>query len=117
MHRFMAAVGVALFGLALCVFAPAALAQGVTGTISGTVKDSAGGVIAGSQIEVLHEDTGSSRQLTSDSAGRYSATFLSLGNYKVTAKATGLQTEVRSGIVLTVGREAVVDFALMVGAT
>ena len=48
--------------------------------------------------------------------GRYRAPQLSLGNYEVTAEAAGFQTALRRGITLTVGREAVVDFTLQVGA-
>ena len=57
-----------------------------------------------------------SRTVASDSAGRYNAPMLSLGNYKVTATLEGFQTEARSGIVLNVGREAVVDLQLSVGS-
>ena len=42
--------------------------------------------------------------------------MLSLGNYKITATLEGFQTEARSGVVLTVGREAVVDLQLTVGS-
>jgi len=41
--------------------------------------------------------------------GRYSAPALGLGNYQVTAQLQGFQSQVRSGIALTVGREVVVD--------
>ncbi|MBI4461178.1 MAG: TonB-dependent receptor, partial [Acidobacteria bacterium] len=36
--------------------------------------------------------------------------------YEITAESAGFQTEVRRGVTLTVGREAVVDFTLNVGA-
>src|SRR5581483_12370517 len=98
----------------ICLSAASAFAQTVTGSISGTVKDSSGGVLAGAQIDVLNEDTGIARTVQSDAAGRYAALLLPLGNYKLTAKAQGLQTEVRSGIVLTIGREAVVDLTMAV---
>src|SRR5581483_5684355 len=62
------------------------------------------------------EDTGVSRTLATDSAGRYTAPSLSLGSYRVTATLQGFQTEARTGISLTVGRNAVVDFQLKVGA-
>ena len=54
--------------------------------------------------------------LPTDSEGRYTATDLPLGAYELTAELTGFQTEVRNGIELTVGREAVVNFNLKVGA-
>jgi carboxypeptidase family protein len=91
-------------------------AQVTTGTISGTVKDSTGAVLPGAKVVLLNEETGISRTVETDMAGHYSAPSLSLGNYRVTATLEGFQTEVRRGIVLTVGREAVVDLALSVGA-
>src|SRR6266478_1003506 len=102
----------------LCVllFTAVAVAQVTTGTISGTVKDTSGAVITGAQVVLLNDDTGISRTVQSDSAGRYSASSLSLGKYRVTATQQGFQTQVRSGIELTVGREAVVDLVMAVGA-
>ena len=105
-----------LFVLLISLSAAMAFAQTVTGTISGTVKDSSGAVLAGAQVEVLNQDTGVARAVQTDTAGRYSALLLPLGNYQVTATSQGFQKEVRSGIVLTVGREAVVDLAMAVGA-
>ncbi|OFV97502.1 MAG: hypothetical protein A3F68_03825 [Acidobacteria bacterium RIFCSPLOWO2_12_FULL_54_10] len=93
-----------------------ALAQVTTGTILGTVKDSTGAVLPGAKVVLLNEETGISRTVETDAAGRYSALSLSLGNYRVTATLEGFQTVVRTGIVLTVGREAVVDLSLAVGA-
>src|SRR5579864_5033218 len=92
------------------------LAQVTTGTISGAVKDSTGAVLPGATVVILNEETGISRTVQTDASGRYSAPGLSLGNYRVTATHEGFQTEVRSGFVLTVGREAVVDLSLTVGA-
>jgi carboxypeptidase family protein/TonB-dependent receptor-like protein len=92
------------------------LAQVTTGTISGTVKDSTGAVLPGAQVAILNEDTGISRKVQSDAAGRYFAPLLSLGTYSVTGSREGFRTVVRRGIVLTVGREAIVDLSLPVGA-
>ena len=91
-------------------------AQITSGTISGTVKDSTGAVLPGAKIVVLNEETGISRTATADMAGRYSAPALGLGRYRVTASLEGFQTQVRSGIEITVSREAVVNFELPVGA-
>ena len=91
-------------------------AQVTTGTISGTVADSTGAVLPGADIVILNEDTGISRTVQADAAGRYSATTLSLGNYRVTASLAGFQTQIHSGILLTLGRVAVVNMELQVGA-
>ena len=85
------------------------------GTISGTVKDSGGAVLTGATVTILNEGTAISRTLESDSTGRYSAPQLRPGTYSVTGTVAGFRTEVRSGIVLNVGGEAVVDLTLSVG--
>ena len=91
-------------------------AQSTNGTISGTVKDATGAVLPGTKVVLLNQETGISRTVQADAAGHYSAPSLSLGNYQVTGSLEGFQTEVRKGIVLTVGRQAIVNFELAVGA-
>src|SRR4051812_12705017 len=90
-------------------------AQVSTATISGTISDSAEAVLPGTRVVIVSQDTGSTRALVTDASGRYSAPALGVGTYRVTASREGFQGEVRSGIVLTVGREAVIDFKLGVG--
>src|SRR5436309_3705395 len=103
-----------LLGFALC--AQLALAQVNTATISGTVRDSSGAVLPGVSVAIRNQDTGISRTVVTNETGRYSAAALGLGNYQVAVELPGFQRQVRSGITLTVGREAVVDFSLAVGA-
>lgn len=91
-------------------------AQVTTGTISGTAADTTGAVLPGATVVILNEDTGVSRTITTDAAGRYAAPSLNPGRYKLTASREGFQTEARTGILLTLGRQAVVDFELQVGA-
>ena len=91
-------------------------AQVTTGTILGTVTDSTGAVIPGAAVTMRNVGTGASRTVTSDEAGRYRAPQLPLGDYEITSESAGFQTAVRTGISLTVGREAMVDFAMQVGA-
>ena len=92
-----------------------ALAQVNTGTISGIVQDASGAVISGAMVTIRNVDTGTTRVLTSDAGGRYTAPDLPVGNYEIQSQQSGFQTEVRSGIGLTVGREAVVNLSLQVG--
>src|SRR5258708_38964209 len=92
-------------------------AQVSTGTISGVVQDQSGSVIPGAMITIRNVDTGTVRTLTSAAGGRYTAPELPLGNYEVQGQQSGFQTEVRNGITLTVGREAVVNMVLKQGQT
>jgi Carboxypeptidase regulatory-like domain/TonB dependent receptor len=103
-----AVLGVLLFSLPL-------FSQVNTGTISGLVQDSSGAVIGGATVTIRNVDTGIARTVTSDSGGRYIAPVLPVGNYEVRGQQSGFQTEIRSGITLTVGREEVVNLVLSVG--
>ena len=110
MSRYSSALCISVFFCAHLAFA-----QVNTGTISGIVQDASGAAMAGAAVTVRHVDTGTARTLATDSGGRYTAPDLPLGNYEVQAQHPGFQTEIRSGINLTVGREAVVNLALKVG--
>src|SRR5688572_5486045 len=90
-------------------------AQLTTGTISGSVTDPTGAVVPGATITVKNLGTGISRSTTSSENGRYEVSNLPVGDYEVSAGMAGFQTSVRTGIALTVGRTAVVDFGLQVG--
>ena len=91
-------------------------AQVSTGTISGVVRDETGGVIPGVAVRLLNVETGIARTVTTDDQGRYTAPNLNVGAYEVHAEITGFRAQVRRGIDLSVGRQAVVDFSMQVGS-
>ena len=97
-------------------FSPAAVAQVITGSITGTVSDETGAVLPGVEITVQNQETGISRTVISNDEGSYRAPSLTVGPYEVRGELAGFQTTVRSGISLTVGRIAVVDITLQIGA-
>ena len=99
----------------LLIGSPDVLAQLTTATMSGTIKDSSGGVLPGVAVTIKHVETGIARSVVTDADGRYEAASLPLGDYEVRAELSGFRPLVRSGIALTVGRHAVVDLALEVG--
>jgi outer membrane receptor protein involved in Fe transport len=104
-----------LLCLGLVGISQAALAQVTTGAISGTVRDATSGVLPGAAVTVKHVQTGMTRTAVTDDQGHYRVTNLNLGDYEVDAALSGFQTEVRKGVTLTIGREAVVDFAMRLG--
>lgn len=121
MSHFFALAGrlgqiVVLAGVIVAVCFTGSQAQVTTGTISGTVQDSSGAVVPGAQLTISHTDTGNSRSVTADAQGRYLAPNLTLGGYTVQATSQGFQSEVRQGIRLTVGQNAVINFSLAPGA-
>ncbi len=102
--------------LGLLVLSGTTIMAQTTAAISGTVTDSSGAVVAGANVVVVNNETGVSRVVETSADGHYSVLSLGLGTYRVTATHPGFQTEVRDGIVLTEGREAVVDLTAAVGA-
>ena len=84
-------------------------------TVLGTIQDATGAVLPGVEVTATHVDTGLSRTVVSDDEGRYRIANLSLGDYEVAASLPGFQTEVQTGIELTIGRRAIVEFTLRVG--
>jgi len=89
--------------------------QVVGASISGTVKDETGSGIAAAAISVKNVETGAQRKLVADEAGRYSAPSIAIGRYAVSAEKPGFTSQVKTGIELVVGQDAVVDLTLPVG--
>ena len=110
---FVRAVAVLIL---LAIMGQGSLRAQSTGTISGTVADATGAVVPGAEITVRNVETGITRVLTTNERGRYAVPQLPPGSYEISASTSGFQTEVRSGITLTIGREAMVDFSLTVGS-
>jgi hypothetical protein len=108
--------------LAMCVAfilaatAGRAFAQLPTATILGTVHDTSGSVIPGADVAAKNIETGQSRTTVSGEDGSYRFPALPVGNYEVRAELAGFQAIVRSGLALTVGRDAVVNFTLEPGS-
>src|SRR5256712_6204721 len=109
--RFVAAI-VALIAFGTCL----SFAQTSTATILGTVKDTSGALIPGVSITVKHTESGLTRTVVSGERGGYNVPFLPVGPYELTTTMPGFKQQVRSGINLVVGQEAVVDLTLEVGA-
>jgi hypothetical protein len=86
-----------------------------TANIVGTVTDSTGAVIPNAKVTVQNLDKGYTRQFTSNAAGDYAAPKVPIGNYVITAEASGFEKLVRSGITLTVGQTQRVDLTMTVG--
>src|ERR1700693_5259717 len=90
-------------------------AQTVSGTILGIVQDQQGGAIGKADVSARSVDTGVIRKTTTEDNGEYRITSVPAGSYEVTITAPGFKTEVRGGVVVTVGADVGVNFALTVG--
>jgi hypothetical protein len=85
-----------------------------TGTISGTVTDSQGGVVPGVSFTIRHLETGVERTLVSDGEGRYLAASLSPGRYRVETHLQGFSDQ-QQDVILEVARTVQANFRLVPG--
>ena len=92
-------------------------AQVAGARIAGTVVDSTDAVIVGAQVTIKNTADGFTRELVTNRSGFYSTPNLSPGPYSVTASAKGFKSEVRTGLTLTVGADAEVNFTMTIGNT
>ena len=103
--------------LLLCVLCPSRVhGQVVGGTISGTITDSSGAVVANATVYMKNLATGVVTSVKTNPQGLYSLPNLLPGNYQQTISASSFQTTIRNGIVLTVGAQMVSNIAMKVGA-
>ena len=91
-------------------------AQTVSGTILGVIQDQQGGAIPKVEVTARNLETGAIRKTNAGASGEYRIVSVPSGSYEVSASAAGFKTEVRSGIVVTVGADISVPFSLTVGA-
>jgi hypothetical protein len=98
------------------VFASAARAQS-TATLSGTVTDATGALVAGAAVKVHSLDTNADREVTTDSAGGYVVPSLLPGDYMMQVTSTGFGTFTMPKIVLSVDQRATVNVKLNIAST
>ena len=66
-------------------FFPPLLAQGEVGAIEGIVTDPSGIELAGVQVVITQQETGTTRTVMTNEEGRYRARNLPLGKYRISA--------------------------------
>ncbi len=99
------AAGISLFG------------QAGAGTITGTVIDPVGAVIANASIEVKNIDTGVTYPTVSTGTGNYTVSQLPPGNYQLTVKAMGFKTYSHTNLQVPAAQVVREDVNMQVGAT
>src|SRR6202045_3147213 len=102
--------------LVVCILGTGKLHAQVAGaTLSGTVKDSSGGVIPNAQVAITDVATAVTRTVSAGGAGLYNAPNLLPGTYEIRVTAMGFSTAVQKGVTLTVGAQQELDFTMQVG--
>ncbi|HEY6302719.1 MAG TPA: carboxypeptidase regulatory-like domain-containing protein [Terriglobales bacterium] len=87
-----------------------------TASLTGTVRDSSGAVVAGAQVVVTNTEHAINRTTVANSDGEYSVAALPApSSYNITVTAQGFKKFLAKGVVLDVARKARLDVALQVG--
>src|SRR5689334_9229138 len=87
--------------VALLACSSLAIAQTITGSISGAVMDQTGGMIPGAIATLKSEKTGQSRGSTTNTEGRFNFAALQPGTYALKVERQGFQTLEQRGIILS----------------
>jgi outer membrane receptor protein involved in Fe transport len=87
-----------------------------TGQIFGTATDPDGAPMPGVTVLATNVDTGFARNAVTDTSGYYRLDLLPSGTYDVRSSLSGFKTEVKRGVVVTLGSTVQIAFQLAVAA-
>jgi hypothetical protein len=101
--------------LCLCAISLPSAAQVAAGSVSGTITDSTGAVIAGAKVTAESAALVQRQTTESLSTGIYRMQGLPPGTYKFTYEMQGFNTVIRDGVTLAVGVNSTLDVQLSPG--
>jgi hypothetical protein len=87
----------------------------VGGSISGTVGDRSGAVVAGAMLKLINTAQQTTYQAISDKQGLYSFPNLPVGHYDLTTTATGFNPQRKADLKVDTDSAVRVDFSLEIG--
>ncbi|HJT86724.1 MAG TPA: carboxypeptidase-like regulatory domain-containing protein, partial [Bryobacteraceae bacterium] len=94
----------------------AGFGQSDRGTITGTVSDSTGAVVAGAPVQAKQQETGAVYQAATSTTGNYTLSQLPTGTYELTIAVPGFKKWVRENLALPVAQTLRIDAVLEVGS-
>src|SRR5258708_23413251 len=91
-------------------------AQSIYGTITGTVYDPSGAVVANANVTLKNVASGDVRKGATNSDGYYSFSSVPTGSYTITVESAGFQKTVTEGIAVTGAASLSFPIKLTIGA-
>ena len=116
MVRRLIAVFSFLLFMVLTLGSPVASAQVLYGSIVGTVTDQSGAVIPKADVKAVNPQTGETREVTTDAAGRFTIGNVLPGVYEIHVTATGFSAVTTTGVTATINTVTRVDVQMQVGS-
>jgi len=102
-------------GALVCLLWLAGTAQAQTGGIRGTIKDPSGAVIAGANVTLITQGTGSRRSTASGRDGSYEFVAVPVAVYTVEVESPGFKKFVQKDVAVDIGHVVVVNATLVIG--
>jgi hypothetical protein len=107
---------VLVLSLIVLSLSAAGVAQELAATLTGTVTDTTGALVAGATVLVHNEDTGTNvRNVTTSDTGSFNITNLPAGRYTVTVNSSGFQTYIARDVILNVAEKHTLNVQLNAG--
>ncbi|HEX4945534.1 MAG TPA: carboxypeptidase-like regulatory domain-containing protein [Blastocatellia bacterium] len=100
----------------LFILTSSLLVFGQTSSLSGTVTDPSGAVVAGASVKVSNVATGTEAETTTSSSGTYTVPALGPGLYTVSIEARGFKKVIVNEVKIDAATPATVNATLEVGA-
>jgi len=100
--------------LFLCAWA--LFAQGDRGTITGTISDQQGAVVASAAVQARNVSTGAVYETVTTSTGNYTLAQLPFGQYELSVAVPGFKKFIRQNLLVEVAQTLRVDATLEVGS-
>lgn len=98
-----------------CIACSSLSAQTHTSTVFGNVRDESGAALQAAEIQIVEENTGSTRSAISGRNGAFVVSTLPAGRYSVTASLAGFRKSTLTGVQLNVGGKTRLNLVLQIG--
>lgn len=103
--------------LAVLLLLQAAISQSMMGTLTGTVTDSSGGVVANANITIKNENSGDLRKTRSNNEGYFTVSSLPAGSYAVLVELEGFAKWRQAGLAFNGGDKRNINVGLSLAGT
>lgn len=101
--------------MVIATFSVTAFSQFDSGSLLGSVRDSASASLPNATVRLQNIDTGTTTTSTTDSSGNFQFSNVRIGRYKITAEAAGFSSAVAENIQVTVNSRQSLNLTLTAG--
>ena len=105
-------VRAAIFGMLLCLSAPAESEETILATLRGSLRDQSGSLVPEATVNAIHVKSGRNRAVRSNGEGQFEIPQLAPGTYELQASRDGFVSRMRKGLELKAGQSVTLALVL-----